>query len=102
MRPDFVNKFPDMGGIYPLYVPYEALITNQVSNLLLPGYAAGVSSEAWGLVRIFANLCVLGDAAGVTAAYSIADRTDPLFLNEADIIGIQNCLENFMGARLKI
>ena len=53
-------------------------------------------------MRIFANLCVLGDAAGVTAAYSVADGTDPLFLNEADIRGIQNCLENFMGARLDI
>ena len=53
-------------------------------------------------MRIFAYLCVLGDAAGVTAAYSVADGTDPLFLNEADIRGIQNCLENFMGARLDI
>lgn len=101
MRPDIAEKLPDMGGIFPLYVPYEALITNQVSNLLLPGYAAGVSSEAWGLVRIFANLCVLGDAAGVTASYSIADGTDPLYLNEADIGEIQGCLRN-MGARLEI
>lgn len=102
MRPDIAEKLPDMGGIYPLYVPYEALITNQVSNLLLSGYAAGVSSEAWGLVRIFANLCVLGDAAGVTAAYSIANRTDPLYLNETDIGEIQHCLETVMGARLDI
>ena len=113
MRPDFKDNYLDKcrnfynpdkfySSEYPLYVPFEALITNQVSNLLLPGYAAGVSSEAWGLVRIFANLCVLGDAAGVTAAYSVADGTDPLFLNEADIRGIQKCLENFMGARLDI
>ena len=113
MRPDFKDNYLDKcrnfynpdkfySSEYPLYVPFEALITNQVSNLLLPGYAACVSSEAWGLVRIFANLCVLGDAAGVTAAYSVADGTDPLFLNEADIRGIQNCLENFMGARLDI
>lgn len=112
MRPDFKKNYLDKclnfynpdkfySPEYPLYVPYEALITNQVSNLLLPGYAAGVSSEAWGLVRIFANLCVLGDAAGVTAAYSIADGTDPLYLNEADIGGIQDCLRN-LGARLEI
>lgn len=112
MRPDFKKNYLDKclnfhnpdkfySPEYPLYVPYEALITNQISNLLLPGYAAGVSSEAWGLVRIFANLCVLGDAAGVTAAYSIADGTDPLYLNEADIGGIQDCLRN-MGARLEI
>lgn len=112
MRPDFKKNYLDKclnfhnpdkfySPEYPLYVPYEALITNQVSNLLLPGYAAGVSSEAWGLVRIFANLCVLGDAAGVTAAYSIADGTEPLYLNEADIGGIQDCLRN-MGARLEI
>lgn len=112
MRPDFKKNYLDKclnfhnpdkfySPEYPLYVPYESLITNQVSNLLLPGYAAGVSSEAWGLVRIFANLCVLGDAAGVTAAYSIADGTDPLYLNEADIGGIQDCLRN-MGARLEI
>ena len=112
MRPDFKKNYLDKclnfynpdkfySPEYPLYVPYEALITNQVSNLLLPGYAAGVSSEAWGLVRIFANLCVLGDAAGVTAAYSIAEGTDPLYLNEADIGGIQDCLRN-LGARLEI
>lgn len=112
MRPDFKKNYLDKclnfhnpdkfySPEYPLYVPYEALITNQVSNLLLPGYAAGVSSEAWGLVRIFANLCVFGDAAGVTAAYSIADGTDPLYLNEADIGGIQDCLRN-LGARLEI
>ena len=112
MRPDFKKNYLDKclnfhnpdkfySPEYPLYVPYEALITNQVSNLLLPGYAAGVSSEAWGLVRIFANLCVLGDAAGVTAAYSIADGTDPLNLKEDNIMKIQDCLRN-MGARLEI
>lgn len=112
MRPDFKKNYLDKclnfhnpdkfySPEYPLYVPYEALITNQVSNLLLPGYAASVSSEAWGLVRIFANLCVLGDAAGVTAAYSIADGTDPLNLKEDNIMKIQDCLRN-MGARLEI
>ena len=39
--------------------------------------------------------------AGDTAAYSIADGTDPLYLNEADIGGIQDCLRN-LGARLEI
>ena len=59
MRPDFKKNYLDKclnfynpdkfySPEYPLYVPYEALITNQVSNLLLPGYAAGVSCRSMG------------------------------------------------------
>ena len=34
--------------------------TNYVADLLLSGYAAGVSVFAWGEIRVFPNLCVLG------------------------------------------
>ena len=56
---------------FPVYLPYACLTTNYVANMLIPGYATGVSSFSWGEVRVFPNLCVLGDAAGVAAAYSL-------------------------------
>ena len=42
-----------------------------MASLLIPGYAAVVSSCSWGEARVFPNLCVLGDAAGVATEYSL-------------------------------
>lgn len=53
----------------PVYIPYEAITTDYVANLLIPGYAANISSYAWGELRVFSHLSVLGDAAGIVAAY---------------------------------
>lgn len=63
MRPDAVNP------ANPVYIPYEAICTSFAANLLIPGYAAGISSYAWGELRVFSHLSVLGDAAGIAAAY---------------------------------
>lgn len=83
----------------PVYVPYRTIVTNFVSNLLIPGYAASISSFAWAECRVLPNLCVLGDAAGVAAAYSITNNKQPLNLTTADIQKIQTTLKN-SGARL--
>lgn len=40
------------------------------ANLLIPGYGANICSFSWGEARVFSNLSVLGDAAGIAAAYS--------------------------------
>lgn len=45
------------------------LITDYVANLLSPGYGASVCSYSWGEMRVISNLSVLGDAAGIAAAY---------------------------------
>ena len=78
--------------VHPVYLPYEALLTHYVSNLLLPGYAANVSSFAWGEVRVLCNLCVLGDAAGIAAAYCVINNLQPLYLNDSQIADIQALL----------
>ena len=85
----------------PVYLPYSCLITAYVANLLIPGYAAGVSSYSWGEVRVFPNLCVLGDAAGVAAAYSVNKKISALEISWSDIHikAIQNDLIN-VSARL--
>lgn len=84
----------------PVYVPYDALATNFMSNLLIPGYATGVSSLGWAEVRVIPNLCVLGDAAGVAAAYAVNNNKKPLNFSTADIAKIQATLTN-SNARLE-
>ena len=84
----------------PVYIPYNAITSNYVANLLTPGYAACMSSFAWSECRVLPNQCVLGDAAGVAAAYAITHNKDPLRLTAADISQVQATLRN-SGARLE-
>lgn len=84
----------------PVYVPYDALATNFVNNLLIPGYATGVSSLAWAEVRVIPNLCVLGDAAGVAAAYAVNNNKKPQNFTTTDIANIRTTLAN-SNARLE-
>lgn len=83
----------------PVYLPYNILLTRNIKNLLLPGYAAGSSSLAWAELRVLPNLAVLGDAAGIAAARSIIKNKNPLEFAEEDISWIQTKLLQF-GARL--
>ena len=92
MRPDL--NIQDNAPTNPVYLPYEALITTYVSNLLLPGYAANVSSFAWGEIRVLPNLCVLGDAAGVAAGYCVNNGYLPRYLNDSQIQAVQNLLKS--------
>lgn len=69
---------PELGDApNPVYIPYETLTAPSVENLLLPGYAASVSGEAWFEIRVLPNLCVLGDAAGVAAAVAVTRNRLP-------------------------
>lgn len=90
---------PDLGitgsiPANPVYVPYSVLTTGYVANLLIPGYAAGISSFGWAESRVIPNLTVLGDAAGVAAAYAANNGKQPLNLTAADVTAIQNTLRN--------
>lgn len=78
----------------PTYVLYDAIATNFVYNLLIPGYAAGISSLGWSEARTLPNQCVLGDAAGVAAAYAAKNNKQPLNFNSTDIAAIQSTLLN--------
>ncbi len=83
----------------PVYVPYNALTTKYVANLLIPGYAVGASSFAWSECRVIPNLCVLGDAAGVAAGYAVNNNKHPLQFTSTDITAVQNLLVT-LGARI--
>lgn len=76
---------------HPVYIPFSVMMSNYVGNLILCGYAAGVSSYAWGEIRVLPVLCVLGDAAGVTAAYCVNNDKIPYYINynTTDIANIQ-------------
>jgi len=76
----------------PVYVPFNAITTAYVANLLVPGYAACVSSFAWSEVRVIPNLCVLGDAAGIAAAYAVNNGKNPLSFTQTDISNVQTML----------
>ena len=91
-------KFPE--HVSPTYITYSAIATNFVYNLLIPGYAAGIASLGWAEARTIPNQCVLGDAAGVAAAYAVNNNIHPLNFGSADITAVQNILKN-SGALLE-
>lgn len=97
MRSDlmFVGEHPAS----PAYIPYSVLKTDYVANLILAGYAVNMSSFAWGEMRVFPNQAVIGDAAGVTAAYCHNNNKYPTYLGTSDISVIQNNLTS-IGAKL--
>lgn len=78
--------------VNPVYIPYDAIATNFVYNLLIPGYAASIASLGWAEARVLPNQCVLGDAAGVAAAYAVTNNKQPLSFSNADITKIQATL----------
>ena len=86
-RPDLNLK--SLSSAHPIPISYEALITPEVQNLLVAGYASSISSIAWGEVRVFSNLCVLGDAAGVAAAYCVQSGLMPNALTQGQVSDIQ-------------
>ena len=54
----------------------------------------GASSFSWAEIRVLPNQCVLGDAAGVAAAYAVKNAKDPLNFSQTDIANIQTLLKN--------
>ncbi|NPV93028.1 MAG: FAD-dependent oxidoreductase [Firmicutes bacterium] len=98
LRPDLgiVPGSPDN----PVYLPYECLISRYAENLLVPGYAVGCSAFAWSEMRVFPNLCVLGDAAGVAAAYAARKGLPPRRFSLRDIARVQEELVSGADARI--
>ena len=92
IRPD-VEGLDEESPKQPAYIPYEALTTQYVPNLLIPGYAVNASSYAWSEIRVFPNLCVLGDAAGIAAVTSLLSGYDPYELK--DIAGVRTVLRHY-------
>ena len=69
--------------------------------MLIPGYAVGASSYAWAEMRVFPNLCVLGDATGAAAAYAVNNNKQPLYFPNSDIAAVQSILSNSCNAKLE-
>lgn len=59
--------------VNPWYVPYEVL-TSTANNVLIPGYAANMDSYTWRAMRVYPNLIMLGDAAGIAAGLNTEGR----------------------------
>jgi hypothetical protein len=85
----------------PVYIPFETLYTSYVPNVLLPGYAARISSEAWFELRLLPNLCVLGDAAGVAAAMAVERSRNPASFRPEHVSELQEILREDVGAKLE-
>jgi len=77
------------------------LTTSHCDNLLVSGYAASVSSEAWFEMRLTPNLCVLGDGAGVGAAVASEHGVDPIDFGDEEIEELQTILADEVGAILE-
>lgn len=84
----------------PVYVPYGALTIDRRPNLLVPGYAARVSGQAWFELRVLPNLCVLGDAAGAAAAVALGGDADPAAFDDGTIDRLQERLREDCDAVL--
>ncbi len=76
----------------PAHLPLDAILCPPVANLLAPGYAARIESRAWWALRTVPNLCVLGDAAGVAAAFSAREDIPVLRFGNPEVAAVQNWL----------
>lgn len=76
----------------PWYVPYETLLSPEVTNLLIPGYAANIDSYAWTAMRVYPNLIMLGDAAGTAAGLAYGKKLELAHPDEAQLKLLQDRL----------
>jgi hypothetical protein len=76
----------------PWYIPYETLISPKLSNVLLPGYGANISSFAWTAMRVYPNLIVLGDAAGIAAGLAVQGEFSLSRPTQEEIVRLQEKL----------
>lgn len=62
-------------------VPYGALVSRNINNLLVAGRCASVASDIYGLTRIMGTCMGMGEAAGTAAALSIEQSIIPAELD---------------------
>jgi len=77
----------------PAFLPLDAILAPPMSNLLVCGFAASIDSHAWWAMRANPNQCVLGDAAGATAAYALREGRSPLRFGNPEMAAIQSWLQ---------
>ena len=71
---DSIIKKPKTGVFS---IPYRAMITNEVSNLILAGRCISTEYEAHACIRVMITCMRMGEAAGLAAAESIAQGVQP-------------------------
>lgn len=81
----------------PVYIPGEAVLTPNVPNLLVPGYAQSTDSTAWAAMRVIPNLSVCGDAAGVIAALCVSHSETPAQVLVNRVSTVQQAILNLGG-----
>lgn len=66
---DTIGRIGDWRVRGPVYdIPFRALITPQVRNLIAAGRCISVTDEMWDITRVIPACAVTGEAAGVAAA----------------------------------
>lgn len=102
LRPDYARSSPGYGALpeNPVYLPFEILLSPRFTNLLVPGVACGVSSLAWAELRVLPNQAVLGDAAGVAAAYAVRTGRDPALWTPSEVAAVREILVQKYNARV--
>ncbi len=65
------------------YIPYSAMVTKEISNLILAGRCISTEYEAHACIRVMITCMRLGEAAGRAAYYSISQGSAPNVLDGA-------------------
>ena len=75
---DSIIKKPKTGVFS---IPYRAMVTNEISNLILAGRCISTEYEAHACVRVMITCMRMGEAAGLAAAESIRQGVQANKLN---------------------
>ena len=75
------NKKGGMTMFAPYGIPYECLLPNEISNLLVACRGASFSHIALSSVRLCRTMMAVGEAAGCAAVLALNDRTTPDQIN---------------------
>lgn len=70
-------------------IPYEIMITNEISNLIVTGRCVSASFEAQAAIRTTPTMTALGQAAGTAAAIAVSKKEA---IGDIDIKVLQNKL----------
>jgi len=69
-----VDTYNDHWNVPPYQIPYRSLIVKGLDNLLVVGRCASMDRLAMSSARIMATCCMMGQAAGLGAAFSIQEQ----------------------------
>lgn len=88
---DSIGSVCEWRRVGPEYeIPYRALVSRNLSNIITAGRCIAASGDAWEITRVIAPCVLTGQAAGTAAAMSAARR---ISLHEIDVPELQGRLE---------